>query len=275
MTPEQKEQNVSRFEKLFVEGNEDRSTLEPESINPCSSDGGAGHGDLFVTQSKQNSEANSVKEPKTLAECPSALFGSNKDEVPEEEELVCSFLIFIMEVFRPNRVFSGNPCEWTKFWTEFERFLVCAKIVAVEEPLDMLKHYLSGEARSAVENFTGDQYEEAAALLKETYGKPEIIEEACVKFVTDMAKLESDDIDVLMHFRTSVTDKLHYFSVHEDRRAVYAEQLANGLLSKLPDALRNKISKRHKFSPLTPEKLMEELEKELKIGAMLFLDSIL
>ena len=145
--------------------------------------------------------------------------------------------------------YSGNPLEWTEFWLTFEIYFNLAAKMTSRKHLVFLKRHLTGEAGASILAFTGDEYKQAITVLKEKYGKPEIIEEACLKYVSDMLKLESDDIDELGEFCRNINRNLHYFAVYKGRRTVYSEQLVKGLLSKLPDALQKRFQIELKLRP--------------------------
>ena len=179
----------------------------------------------------------------------------------------------LVKLYGPTKLFSGNPLKWTKFWMAFERYrFVCwvfGRALTKAKLLAALKRFLTGEARAAVESFTGDQYSEAVALLKEKYGKPELIEQACLRYIAELPRLRSENQDDLIHLLYDVWTKLQYFAKHPDRRQVYSEQLVYGLLSKLPPVFRSEILKRcDSSSQLTPEKLMSEFRLQIDINCL-------
>ena len=267
--------NLFRHDDDALEDSDDASTSEEDSYPGSVPDSAYGEGPFSDKQSEASAEEESEFED--YAECFANLFGTN-DDSQSSGSFRAEFERFmknaLLEAFGFKKAFSGNPLEWTEFWRRFEKYVDTAKNLSKEKPLDVLKRHLVGEARAAIADFTADEYEQAVAVLKEKYGKPEIIEEACMKYVSDMPQLESDDIVELCIFCSNILDNLFYFAVHQDRRAVHSEQLAKELLSKLPDALQDKLSKRDKTSPMTFEKLVDGLLKEVGVVRVLGVNSL-
>ena len=81
--------------------------------------------------------------------------------------------------------FTGDPLDWVSFWDSFEAAMHMHPRISDVEKMTYLKSYLKGDAARAIEglSLTKCNYNIAVSLLKERFGKKQIIQNAYMQAI--------------------------------------------------------------------------------------------
>jgi hypothetical protein len=92
--------------------------------------------------------------------------------------------------------FNGNPTEYNKFYGKFN-FLVLSKNLPEFVKLSRLMQFLGGRALEAVKDYEGVEggLSTALEILKERFGQPFLIVDACIRSIADGPLISSTDAD--------------------------------------------------------------------------------
>ena len=161
--------------------------------------------------------------------------------------------------------FTGNAVEWQAFWDSFDSSVNKQKGLAKVEKFCYLRNLLEGVPYTTIAGFalTDSNYDEAVKLLKERYGRREMIVNSHMDSLANITPVTlATDIAEVRLFYEQVETHIRALDALDISMDNYGALLTALLLKKLPDDIRLEISR--KIDPETGTLNLKSLLKMLK-----------
>ena len=167
------------------------------------------------------------------------------------------------------RKFSGKVEDWPEFWDSFCSAIHNDDQLAKVDKFKYLRSYLEGPARNAIKGFslTDVDYDEAVALLRKRFARPEVIRITHINELINLAPVYSErNVQRLRAFHDETETHFRAMEAQGVDKQTYSSVVVPMLMSKIPEALRNNMTR---FNENHMEWLLDEflaaLEKELAV----------
>ena len=167
------------------------------------------------------------------------------------------------------RKFSGKVEDWPEFWDSFCSAIHNDDQLAKVDKFKYLRSYLEGPARNAIKGFslTDVDYDEAVALLRKRFARPEVIRITHINELINLAPVYSErNVERLRAFHDETETHFRAMEAQGVDKQTYSSVVVPMLMSKIPEALRNNMIR---FNENHMEWLLDEflaaLEKELAV----------
>ena len=161
--------------------------------------------------------------------------------------------------------FAGNVVEWQAFWDSFDSSVNKQKGLANVEKFCYLRNLLEGVPYTTIAGFASadSNYDEAVKLLKERYGRREMIVNSHMDSLANITPVTiATDIAEVRLFYEQVETHIYALDALDVSMDNYGTLLTALLLKKLPNDIRLEISR--KIDPETGTLNLKSLLKMLK-----------
>ena len=160
--------------------------------------------------------------------------------------------------------FGGNVAEWTSFWEQFNNAVDATELPEVSKFV-YLRTLLHGDAARCIEglSLTARHYADAVALLKERFGRRELIVVSHVQSLLNMKATEDNTSTLRMLFDSLQTHvrSLQGLDITGEQYGVFLNPI---ILSKLPNVIRLEWARHCEKKESDLEFLLSFIKKEIE-----------
>ena len=163
------------------------------------------------------------------------------------------------------KTFNGNPLQWQTFWDSFNNAINLNRELSAIEKMTYLMGLLEGEAARAISGLplTSDNYARAIELLKERFGRTQIIINA---HMDALAKIHPPNLDTkhLREFYDNCENNIRGLESLGVASETYGSLLIPILLKKLPAELCCLLFRTHPTADSNLKELRTALKEEIE-----------
>ena len=163
------------------------------------------------------------------------------------------------------KTFNGNPLQWQTFWDSFNNAINLNRELSAIEKMTYLMGLLEGEAARAISGLplTSDNYARAIELLKERFGRTQIIINA---HMDALAKIHPPNLDTkhLREFYDNCENNIRGLESLGVASETYGSLLIPILLKKLPAELCCLLFRTHPTADSNLKELKTALKEEIE-----------
>ena len=164
------------------------------------------------------------------------------------------------------RPFSGNPLEWLTFWDSFSAAIDRNPSVSNIDKMNYLNGMLKGEAARAIAGLplTNENYEKAIDLLKERFGKTQVLINAYKESLSKFHGPPSSEIRALRTFYDTCETYIRGLQTLGVSTESYGSLLIPIILKKLPPEIRCLLFRADPQADVSLDRLRTAIQREIE-----------
>ena len=167
------------------------------------------------------------------------------------------------------RMFSGKIEDWPEFWDSFCSAIHLDQQLAKVDKFKYLRSYLEGPARSVIKGFslTEVDYDEAVALLRKRYERPDVMRIAHINELINLAHVFNDkNVQRLRSLHDEIETHFRAMEAQGVDKQSYSSVVVPMVMSKIPKSIRyNMIRFNEEHMDWLLDDFLSALEKELRV----------
>ena len=161
--------------------------------------------------------------------------------------------------------FGGDPLQWLTFWDSFSAAIDKNHGLSDIEKMNYLNGMLKGEAARAISGLplTEENYKKAIELLKERFGKPQILTNA---YMESLSKIDAPPADTknLRTFYDTCEANIRGLEALGVKTETYGSLLIPILLKKIPEEIRYSIFRADPSADSSLDRLRIAMRQEIE-----------
>jgi phytoene/squalene synthetase len=153
--------------------------------------------------------------------------------------------------------------EWQEFWESFESAIHQNECLSEVDKFIYLRNLLLGPAKSSIAGFalTATNYKEALELLRNRYGKKNVIQRALIQELLKLKHVyNNSDLDGLRKLYDACALEAQGVNV-----STYSSIVVPTIMEKLPEKFRLTITREREFLVWSMKELLEAMTKEIEL----------
>ena len=164
--------------------------------------------------------------------------------------------------------FNGKIEKWQEFWDCFSSAVDNNEQLSGVEKFSYLRGYLGGQAKAAISGFalTTANYVSAKEILKQRYGKTDVIQRNHIKELLRINPVQSDrDPTKLRALYDAVETHHRGLQALGVASETYSSIVVPAIIDKLPEPVRLSITRGKKYNNWDTDEMLKELLSELEL----------
>ena len=162
--------------------------------------------------------------------------------------------------------FTGDPTKWQEFWDSYSPAIHLNRSIPLAEKFSRLRGLLRDKAAKVIAGFatTAANYQRALELLFERYGQTHEISQAHMQAIVDLP-IPTNDFDSLQEFYDQTESHIRGLEALGHSQDQYGTLLAPLIINKLPEDVRQPMTRTNGGSDWTLPAIRSLFKKELDV----------